>query len=347
MKTHLLLVPLLASGIFLTTVPNQPEKSGRTATVAAADPAPPADTNLTMFGRGLYPGDDATFEQLKASGFTTIILSSFYIRANGDVYSGDDSKHPIIRNGRYVGNKAWLKRVASLKQQPSSITRIEILLEGRWYNQPPNTFDFIKDWTDAAHTAPGISTGTGRNSTLYKICKVLKEELGADAICIDDEAVYHSPSIVQLGKMIGELNMHMSLCPYKNKPYWKAIIDGSQPGLIDAVYLQCYDGGARNEPGPWNDSLDADIPVYPIFLCRGAFSTCDSTHNSKTPAAIQSEMARFKKGYPGITGGAIWQMADVKSYIRSNCAARSPESGSATSVSQYLRQLRTSLQEGL
>ena len=46
-------------------------------------------------------------------------------------------------------------------------------------------------------------------------------------------------------------------------------------------------------------------------------------------------------------GGAIWQMADVKSYIRRNCAVQSPESGSATSVSQYLRQLRSSLQEGL
>jgi len=32
--------------------------------------------------------------------------------------------------------------------------------------------------------------------------------------------------------------MHMTLCPFTKKAYWKDIIEGSQKGLIDAVYLQ-------------------------------------------------------------------------------------------------------------
>jgi hypothetical protein len=209
----------------------------------------------------MYPGDDSTFRQLKESGFTTVILSSFYIHANGDVYSGDDGKNPIIHDGHYTGNKEWPARVASLKQRPGSVTRIEILLEGRWINQPPNTFDFIQDWSDEAKTIPGITTGTGANSTLYK--------------------------------------------------------------------------------------LATGIPIYPVFLCRGSFSTCTTSHNSKTPAEIKAEMTRFKKNYPAMTGGAIWQMADVKDYIRQNCAVQYPESGSAGSVSEYLSQLKNSLKEGL
>jgi len=304
------------------------------------------DTNLALFGRGLYPGDDSTFECIKASGFTTVILSSFYIHADGDVYSGDD-KDPIIHNGRYSGSQEWRRRVNSLKQGPGSVRRIELLLEGRWYHQPPNTFDFIQDWTDSSKTVPAITTGTGSNSTLYKIAKALKDELGIDAICIDDESVYDSASIVRLGAMLHKLNMHMTLCPFTKPGYWKSIIDGSQQGLVDAIYVQCYDGGAANTPGQWNHNLATTIPVYPVFMCRGAYGTCASSHNSKTPAEIKAEMARFKKDYPGMMGGAIWQIADIKGYAAMNCAVQYPASGSAGSISQYMGQLKDSLKDGL
>ena len=308
--------------------------------------APLPATNLTLFGRGMYPGDDSTFEKVRTSGFTTVILSSFYIRADGDVYSGDDNKTPIIHDGRYVGSKEWLKRVAALKQQPGSVKRIEFLLEGRWYNQPPNTFDFIASWLDSAKGAPAIITGNGTNSTLYNIARVLKNDIGVDAICIDDESVYNSASIVRLGEMTSRLKMHMTLCPFGKTTYWKDIISGSQPGLIDAIYLQCYDGGTRNAPGYWKTSLNTGIPVNPIFLCRGAFDKCSTSHNSKSPGEIKAEMARFKKDYPGMTGAAIWQVADIKNYVKMNCAVQDTSSGSATTISQYLSQLKNSLNEG-
>ena len=117
--------------------------------------------------------------------------------------------------------------------------------------------------------------------------------------------------------------------------------------MIDAVYLQCYDGSSRNTVAPWHDSLQTNIPVYPIFLCRGAFGKCSSNHNSKTPDEIKAQMVSFKKDYTGMSGGAIWQMADVKNYVRMNCAALDSSSGSAATVSEYLEQLRNSLQEGL
>ena len=311
-------------------------------------PASPAQINLTLFGRGMYPGNDSTYNMIKASGFTTVILSSFYIHSDGDVYSGDDI-NPIIHNGEFVGNKDWLKRVASLKKKKSSMSRIEILLEGRWYNQPPNTFDFIKDWTDTSskNISSNIITGTAENSTLYTIAKIFKEKIGVDAVCIDDESVYDSESITRFGAMLGKMNMHMTLCPFTKKSYWKAIIDGSQKSLIDAVYLQCYDGGTRNTVAPWHDSLQTNIPVYPIFLCRGAFGKCSSDHNSKTPDEIKAQTIAFKKDYTKMSGGAIWQMADIINYVRMNCAAQDSSSGNAGTVIEYLQQLKNSLKEGL
>jgi len=346
MKKAFLLLCLLASVFALPAAAAQQDKN---VSVYTGDPlpAPPADTNLTMFGRGIYPGDDSTYLNLRNSGFTTVILSSFYIRPNGDVFSGDEHTTPIIHDGKFVGDREWLKRVASLKQKSSSVTRIEILLEGRWYNQPPNTFDYIRDWYDATQTVPGIVTGVGVNSTLYNICKVFKEEIGVDAVCIDDECVYNSESIAQLGEAISQLNMHMTLCPFGKPEYWKDIICRSKAGLIDAIYLQCYDGGRRNEPGFWKKRLETTLPVYPIFMCRGSFSSCSTRKGSKSVAEIKAEMIRFRKDYPDMTGGAIWQMADIKSFIKNNCAVQEPESGSSTTVTQFIADLKNGLTAGL
>ena len=297
-------------------------------------------SNLVLYGRGLYPGDDTTFDLIRQSGFTTLMLSSFYIKANGDLVSGDDGRHPIIHNGVFTGNEEWAKRVQSIKKGPGSIRRIEILLEGRWYNQAPNTYDFIRDWIDSAKAEPGVIPGTDPGSTLYQIVRVLKEKLGADAICIDDESVYDSLSIIKLGKMAGGLGMRMSLCPYTRIPFWKSIIDSSNRDVVDAVYLQCYDGGKNNTLKPWVEGLQSSIPVYPIFLCRGAFSKCGTSHGSKTPAEIRAEMQAFKKEYAGLSGAGIWQMADIKAYVQMGCALKDTASGSAVSVPQYLEQLK-------
>lgn len=309
---------------------------------AYAPAAPLPAKNLAMFARGSYPGNDTTFRLLKQSGFTTLLLSSFYIHADGDLYSGD-SHQPIIHKGKWVGDPAYVKRVLDLKKK-SSISRIEILLEGRWYGQPPNTFDFIRDWYDPAKTVPGIVTGIGEQSTLYNICKVLKEVLGADAFCIDDESVYDSPSIIAMGKIAAKLNMHMTLCPFRGYTYWGDILKASDANVVDALYLQCYDGGIRNNIKDWVSALKPTQPIYPIFMVRGSFSTCDTHKGSKSVAEITSQLKGFKEDYPGMSGAAIWQMDDLYNFVKLGCAIKHPESGSAKSVKEFLRQLKKGLE---
>ena len=313
----------------------------QTRTPAAPLPA----RNLVLFGRGLYPGDDTTYQLLKNSGFNTLLLSSFYIHADGDLYSGD-SPQPIVHEGKWVGDTAYVRRVNDLKKQ-SSISRIEILLEGRWYGQPPNTFDFIRDWYDPSKTVPGIVTGTGGQSTLYNICRVLKEALGADAFCIDDESVYDSASIIAMGKIAASLNMHMTLCPYTGYTYWGDILKSSAINVVDALYLQCYDGGMNNEIKDWAAALKPKQPIYPIFMVRGSFSTCDTYKGSKSVAEISGRLKDFKRGYPEMSGAAIWQIDDLKKFVMMGCAVKEPASGSAKSVAEFLDQLKEALRSGL
>ena len=303
---------------------------------------PFADPNLVLFGRGMYPGDDSTYASIRNSGFTTVLLSSFYIKANGDVFSGDDGHEPIIHEGRYTGSREWIKRIASLRNA-GSVRRVEILLEGRWFNQTPNTFDFIRDWIDSSKGAPRTKPGTGKRSTLFGILRSMKKELGVDAICIDDESVYDTTSIIRLGEMARRLKLHMTLCPYTRTRYWKAILNNSRPGVVDAVYLQCYDGGKNAAPGDWFRALGSKLPVYPVFLCRGAFNTCAVTHNSKSPEEMKLQLAEFRRSYPDMRGAGVWQIADIKSYVHQNCAVADPASGTAGSVPEYLSQLKKCL----
>jgi len=305
--------------------------------------APLPAKNLSIFGRGMYPGDDSTYALLQEAGFNTVLLSSFYIHGDGDLYSGDDNQHPVIHDGKWVGDTAYLRRVAALKKGP----RIEILLEGRWYNQPPNTFDFMRDWVDSTKQVPGVVTGVGDNSTLFTICKVLKEVVGADAFCIDDESVYDSHSIIEMGKIAARLKMHMTLCPFRVNEFWSTVLKNTDPKVVDAIYLQCYDGGRNANPGLWKNAMKPVQPVYPIFMCRGAFSTCGTSHNSKTVEEIKGEMTRFKKDYPEMSGASIWQMADVKNFVKNNCAVVDPSSGTARSVKEFLAQIKGALSTGL
>jgi hypothetical protein len=310
------------------------------------EPAAPLPTrNLAMFARGSYPGNDTTYRLLKKSGFTTLFLSSFYIHSDGDLYSGD-SHQPVIHNGKWVGDPAYVKRVLDLKKK-SSISRVEILLEGRWYGQPPNTFDFIRDWYDPAKKVPGIVTGIGEQSTLYNICKILKETLRADAFCIDDESVYDSPSIIAMGKLAGKLNMHMTLCPFRGYTFWGDIVKASDAKVVDALYLQCYDGGIRNEIKNWVTALKPVQPIYPIFMVRGSFSTCDTHKGSKSVAEIQTQLKGFKADYPEMSGAAIWQMEDLKNFVTLGCAIKQPTSGNAKSVAEFLSQLKKALKSEL
>ncbi len=312
-------------------------------TYTAAAPLP--HKNLSIFGRGLYPGNDTTYRLLKHSGFNTMLLSSFYIHENGDLYSGD-SHQPIIHDGKWVGDTAYVRRVNDLKKK-SSISRIEILLEGRWYGQPPNTFDFIRDWYDSTKTVPGIVTGITEQSTLFNICKVLKEVLNADAFCIDDESVYDSPSIIAMGKIAAKLNMHMTLCPFKGYLYWGDVLKSSDVHVVDALYLQCYDGGARNEIKDWVGALKPVQPIYPIFMVRGSFGTCDTYKGSKSVAEIKTQLKGFAKDYPTISGAAIWQVEDLKNFVKMGCAVKEPTSGSAESLAEFLSQLNKTLKSEL
>ena len=252
-------------------------------TATSATAAPP----VAVFGRDnfytLNAGDTA---KLKNSGFNTAILFVVDVAANGDLnYNGN---YLIVTNGVYIGDPGWPARLAALKTAPTSITRIEVCTGGAGAQSWNNIKTLI------------AAQGTNTDSILYKNFQTLKNTLGIDAICNDDEVAYDAASAAKFNRMITSLGMKNTLCPYNNVSYWQSVFTNS---AIDAIYLQCYDGGVNNDPATWNGYF-------------GGFKVAPGDWSNDGLATVES---KFNAWSPVINGGFIWQFefisaADLASY---------------------------------
>ncbi len=229
-----------------------------------------------IFGREeLFTLNSGNISAIKSSGFTTVILFVVDVETNGDLnFNGD---HLIITNGVYMGDSAWPTRLAALKTAPSLITRIEVCTGGSGAQSWANIKSLI------------AAQGTSSTSILYRNFQILKSTLGIDAICNDDEVAYDATSAATFNKMITTLGMKNTLCPYNNVSYWQSVFNNS---TIDAIYLQCYDGGAGNDPATWNGYF-------------GGFKVAPGDWNNDSVATVQSKFATWS---PVISGGFMWQL---------------------------------------
>jgi hypothetical protein len=173
---------------------------------------------------------------LRSSGMTTMVLFTMSVDANGNFnYNGQ----LVCSNGVYVGPSNWGSLLNQCRTAPSGITRIEMCIGG-WGDT---------SWANIKNVI--ASNGTNTTSILYRNLTALKTAIGIEAIDSDDEGTYDSASAISFGKMCGSVGLKLTLCPYTNVGYWQAVRSGLG-SICDAIYLQCYDGGAGNDPATWD-----------------------------------------------------------------------------------------------
>ncbi|WP_099098836.1 T9SS type A sorting domain-containing protein [Tenacibaculum agarivorans] len=240
-----------------------------------------------VYGGGPIYNNSNSIQELKSSGFTTVIIWTIHIEQNGDL--GFNGEFPLVQNGVYVGNNThpdFPDRVRQLKEAPTSITRVEFGLSAAG----SGTFDAVKRFYE--------TEGVGPQSTLYKNFLVLKNAIpGIDAFNNDDEVTYDAPSAIAFTKMLAGLGYKNAIVPYRRSDFWKALVEGVNaefPNNIDRNYLQCYAGGSFNNP--CSSTWDFGIPVYP-GLWGGSGRT--------SPAGVESRMNNWQDQC-GITGGFMW-----------------------------------------
>jgi hypothetical protein len=227
-----------------------------------------------------------TVEKLKASGFTYVILFNVNVEEDGTLTTDGDT---ICKNGAYVfdgKHPYYASDVASLKQGVTNITRIEMCIGG-WGNQ---SYNRIKTLVAAQ--------GVGRSSMLYKNFSALKAAVpDIDAVNNDDEHAYDVSSATAFHVMMYDIGYLSTFAPYTQKNYWKSLIDNvkaQRPIAAHRVYIQCYDGGAGNNPRDWHLG---DLPLH-----GGRLNYQDFNESITTMTSWKAEQ--------DVSGGFFWVYND-------------------------------------
>ena len=183
----------------------------------------------------------------KASGFTTLITFAMHVDADGTLEIGGG---PVCRNGVYIGPGNWSSLITTLKTPPTTVTRYEVCIGG-WLD---TSYDNIKSLV--------TSQGTGPGSMLYRNFQALKSAVpGIDAINDDDEKTYDLGSSAGFANLLAGLGYMFTLAPYTQQAFWVNLYNSITN--CDDIYLQCYAGGASNDPGLWNVAFGHGVKVIP------------------------------------------------------------------------------------
>lgn len=260
--------------------------------------AAPLDVKTIFLFKNVLESNTAA---IKSVGFNTAIIFRISVTATGDLvyYSvgndGAEIETPIVTDGAYVGGSTLSSKVQSLKQAPTQINRVEICLVSH-----DATFQNIRDLVTAQ--------GTGTTTALYKNFQALKTAWNLDGVTDDDESVYHVASTVNFATMLGDIGYKFTFTPYTNSSFWKNVknqVNAASPGLVDRVYLQCYDGGAGNNPGTWQTILG--MKVIPMLWVTNDYKP----YAGVTAAQAKTKFENWYASY-AIAGGAFWNEYDIE-----------------------------------
>jgi hypothetical protein len=244
-------------------------------------------------GGPIYMRNLTNIKELRNAGFTELLVWSVEVKENGDLNL--NGEFPLTSNGKYIGDQTWPKFARDLRNiKTGKVTRITFSIGSSNFGD----FQNLKALVD--------SQGTGKKSILYKDFAALAAVLPIDAIDLDDENGYDSESTIKFALMLGKLGYHVTINPYTNNSYWTSVvseINTQAPGLVDAVHLQTFAGGAGNSPCTGWDF--GGVPVYP------GLSDQPSAPPYSTPKTARERLANWHSQC-GITGGWLWIFDQIK-----------------------------------
>lgn len=260
---------------------------------------PPATPNIAIYtgGNPTSPSVDELFTAIGVGEYTTAVLWAAHIDVAGNIHMNDDQ---ITDDGGFMDSALpWAKLVNGLRG--GCITRIELSIGG--------------DNSSFANIRRLIRQhGAGPANPLYASFQALIAAIPIDAINYDDESEYDQESSVQFALICAALGMRISICPYTMQTYWTDLITAinqQKPGLVDAVYLQCYGGGAANDPALWNQAFAQNrLAVGPGLWAthfEGHTSTCTV---QTTDAQAQLQMQSWAE-VSTLAGGWMFSGTDM------------------------------------
>ncbi|KAI1851444.1 hypothetical protein JX266_003519 [Neoarthrinium moseri] len=234
---------------------------------------------------------------LKTSGFNSLIMFGVGILDNGDImyYSNTPGSSDVLvaSNGTYVGGDALANKVRSFKTGTTGINRLEISMNSQHVRELM------------------ASPGPGASTRVYRNFQALKTAWTLDAVNNDDESIYDVSSTVTFAKMLGQVGYKYTIAPYTNSGFWSSVVKQANNGLkepnllVDRVYLQCYDGGAGNNPAGWQTTLG--MKVVPLVWVTNDSKPSQGT----TVAQARTKFSGWNQG-AALAGGGYWNDYDIE-----------------------------------
>lgn len=285
--------------------------------------------NVIVYGRNLFGFNNDTInqqrlEEVKHSGFNTVILWPLHIDPNGDFhYHDSDERDPlvaIVQNGVFNQEVyGYLPPFVAALKSGGTVGKVLFSIGGA------GPADF-----DAAKALLATPAGT---QTLLNNFQTLIKALSLDGFDFDLEVPSHvyapyKDTVVALTLMLTQqLGVAVTYCPYTAEDFWvnclaQVFQKNGQRQAVSWFNLQCYAGGAFNVPADWVNELKnsaaplgIDNPaafVVPGFWSLTVLTNCQpdsmSQENNgvRCPCELQQTLAALKQSDPGITGGFVW-----------------------------------------
>ena len=213
-----------------------------------------------------------------AGAYTTVVLWALRVDVAGTITMNDGV---IVRGGQFVAAaEAWAAQIRALKS--SGVRRVGLSFI---------SFAAIKTLMDQYGDSP--------LNPLYQSLQLLIDRLHVDFVDYDDESVYDAESSVAFAQMCATLGLNVTLCPYTYMNYWTALayrLRALSPELCSSVFLQCYSGGAGNDPASWNDAFaEANVPLTVTPGCT-----------TSSPKQVVAQVAGWKAELPALGSAFIF-----------------------------------------
>lgn len=253
---------------------------------------------------------------MRQSGFTTIVIGMFHIgnpevaknTQLGDIiFNGD--RPLVIRDGKYVANAPdWPGQIAQLKQGTTSVTKVYACFGGGGTVQDFSTIKSIYENNGKSF----------KGTMLQKNLEVFRRVFPAfDGIDMDCEDIYDLPSFVAFCDLMIGLGFDITFCPYQDPQFWNAAlakVSTAHRGAVKWWNLQCYDGGAGNNPQDWWPANAQPGYIIPGDWVR-FWDPGQQAWAGDCPQDMENLFATFAK-QTAVGGGFVYELDLIRDTIK-------------------------------
>lgn len=253
-----------------------------------------------LFGRNVPATNQAQLTQIQQSGFTTVILWTIHVDADGALVYNDTVI--VSADGIFSNTFNYLPPLLTQLTSTGSVQQVLFCIGSGGVN-------------DFHHIQTLLSTQQGK-VTLVRNFSALAAALPIDGYDFDDEDLFDADVDAQLTEILCSNNrMIVTYCPYTLQSVWSSAVEQvyawdqqQNPPLGQSVRwwnLQCYSGGAFNNPLDWAKALpgNAGISDPNAYIVPGYDASVQD------PSSIQKTFQQFSG--TGINGGFIWNSSAI------------------------------------